>query len=170
MDFRTIRLLWDYTRWADGRTCEAVSKLSPEQYTKDLASSHKSVRDTLVHLASAQWIWLSRWKGTSPPAMWPAQEYPTFADLKARWDPLQQEYEQFVAGLSAPSLRREIAYKNLKGEPKKYPLGHMLLHAFNHSTYHRGQVTTLLRQLSAQPNSTDLVAFVDLRLQPVKTS
>jgi uncharacterized damage-inducible protein DinB len=29
----------------------------------------------------------------------------------------------------------------------------------NHGTYHRGQVTTLLRQLGVQPATTDLVAF-----------
>lgn len=168
MDLKTIRLLWDYTLWADGRVGEAVSKLSPEQYTQDLRSSHKSVRDTLVHVASAQWIWLSRWKGTSPKAMWPSQDYPRFSALKDRWDALHAETEAFVASQSEVSLEREVSYQNLRGEPKRNILGLLLLHMVNHSTYHRGQVTTLLRQLSAEPLPTDLAMFLDVRSAPGK--
>jgi uncharacterized damage-inducible protein DinB len=36
----------------------------------------------------------------------------------------------------------------------------MLQHVVNHGTYHRGQITTMLRQLGAEPpKSTDLIAF-----------
>src|SRR6185436_14643249 len=79
----TVRLLHDYTRWADLRMFEAVAKLSPEQYTKDLGSSLKSVRDTVVHLVSAQWIWLSRWNGIVPKGMWNAADYPDLVSVRA---------------------------------------------------------------------------------------
>src|SRR5438876_87222 len=144
---KTIRLLWDYTDWADARAFEAVSKLTAEQYAKDLGSSHKSVRDTMVHLVSAQWIWLSRWKGTSPKAMWTTEAYPALAALKDRWAALHQEIEAFVSSQTEASLSGDLVYQNTKGETLKYPLGALLLHMVNHSTYHRGQVTTLLRQL-----------------------
>jgi uncharacterized damage-inducible protein DinB len=62
--------------------------------------------------------------------------------------------EQTEASLAAP-----LSYRNLKGEPATFPLGQLMLHAVNHSTYHRGQITTLLRQLGAQPVSTDLVLY-----------
>lgn len=155
----TIRLLTDYTRWADARLLDAVSRLSPEQWLKDLGNSHTSVRDTVVHIASAQWIWLSRWRSESPKAMWPAADYPTQASIRERWEPFSAQLASFVAEQSEESLKRPLAYKNLKGEPMSYPLGHQILHATNHSTYHRGQVTTLLRQLGAQPASTDLVLY-----------
>jgi len=36
----------------------------------------------------------------------------------------------------------------------------MVQHVVNHGTYHRGQITTLLRQMgAAPPKSTDLIAF-----------
>ena len=155
----TIRLLYDYTRWADVKMLDAVSKLPPDQFTKDMGSSLKSVRDTVVHLASAQWIWLSRWKGESPKAMWAAAEYPTLASVRERWDPLAGELATFVAEQTTDSVAKPVNYKNLKGEPMSFPLGQLMLHAVNHSTYHRGQVTTLLRQLGAQPVSTDLVLY-----------
>ena len=155
----TVRLLYEYTRWADARVLEAVSKLGPEPWTKDLGSSLKSVRDTVVHIASAQWIWLSRWKGESPKGMWTAADYPTLASVRERWDPVRAELAAFAAEQTEESLNKPLVYKNLKGEPMSFPLGHLLLHVANHSTYHRGQVTTLLRQLGAQPVSTDLVIY-----------
>jgi len=155
----TVKLLYDYTRWADGRMFDAVATLTPEQWTKDLGSSLKSTRDTAVHIVSAQWIWLSRWKGESPKAMFAASDFPTPASIREKWEPLAKQLASFAAEQTEPSLAAPVNYRNLKGEPMGYPLGHLMLHAVNHSTYHRGQVTTLLRQLGAQPVSTDLVVY-----------
>ncbi|HLY10183.1 MAG TPA: DinB family protein [Planctomycetota bacterium] len=155
----TIRLLYDYTHWADGKMLEAVSRLGPEPWTKDLGSSLKSVRDTVVHLASAQWIWLSRWKGESPKAMWSPGDFPSQASVREQWDRVRTDLASFAAAQTEESLHRPLAYRNLKGDPFSYPLGHLMLHTSNHSTYHRGQVTTLIRQLGAQPVSTDLVLY-----------
>ena len=155
----TIRLLYDYTRWADGRMFEAVSKLTPEQWTKDLGSSLKSARDTVVHVVSAQWIWISRWKGETPKGMWAATDHPTQASIREKWEPLAGQLASFVAEQTEESLAKPLHYKNLKGDPMVFPLGQLMLHTVNHSTYHRGQVTTLLRQLGAQPLSSDLVVY-----------
>jgi uncharacterized damage-inducible protein DinB len=163
MDTRTIRLLWDYTKWADARAFDAVGKLTPEQYLKDLGSSMKSVRDTVVHLVSAQWIWFSRWKGTSPKAMWTPGEFPSVAPLQERSKALHAEIEAFVSQQTDPSFATDVTYQNLKGDTLRFPLGALFLHVVNHSTYHRGQVTTLLRQLGAQPVATDLAIFLASR-------
>jgi uncharacterized damage-inducible protein DinB len=163
MDTRTIRLLWDYTKWADVRAFDAVGKLTPEQYLKDLGSSMKSVRDTVVHLVSAQWIWSSRWKGTSPKAMWTPDEFPSVAPLRERSKSLHDEIERFVSEQTDASYAKDVTYQNLKGDTLRFPLGALFLHVVNHSTYHRGQVTTLLRQLGAQPVATDLAIFLASR-------
>lgn len=155
----TVRMLFEYTRWADARTADAVAKLAPEQFTRDLGSSLKSVRDTVVHIASAQWIWLSRWKGTSPAAMWNPAEFPTAASIREKAQAVTEERMAFLAAQTEASLAQVVHYKNLKGEPTAFPLGQLMLHTVNHSTYHRGQVTTLIRQLGAQPVSTDLVLY-----------
>jgi len=155
----TIRLLYDYTRWADGKMLDVVSKLSPEQWTRDLGSSLKSARDTVAHIASAQWLWLSRWKGEAPRAMWPAAEFPSPAAVLDRWAPVRVELATFVAAQTEETLQKVHEYRRLNGEPMSTALGLMMLHVVNHSTYHRGQVTTLMRQLGAQPVSTDLIVY-----------
>ena len=155
----TIRLLTEYTRWADARMSDAVSKLSPELWTKDLGSSLKSARDTVVHLASAQWIWLSRWKGETPKGMWNAADFPTPASIREKSEALAKDLAAFVVEQTEESVAKPLTYKNLKGDTLSYPLGQLMLHLVNHSTYHRGQVTTLLRQLGATPISTDFVLY-----------
>ncbi|HXX93185.1 MAG TPA: DinB family protein [Planctomycetota bacterium] len=163
MDPKTVRFLWDYTKWADARAFDAVGKLAPEPYLKDLGSSMKSVRDTMVHIVSAQWIWASRWKGNSPKAMWKPEEFPTAAELRERHRALHEEIEAIVSRQTDQTLAQDVTYQNLKGDTLRFPLGALFLHVVNHSTYHRGQVTTLLRQLGAQPVSTDLAVFLASR-------
>src|ERR1700689_3822285 len=65
----------------------------------------------------------------------------------------------FPASLNADDLHRIVQYKTVAGTAQAQPLWQMLQHVANHSTYHRGQVTTLLRQLGAKATSTDLIAF-----------
>lgn len=156
----TIRWMAGYTRWADARMLDAAAKLTPEQYTRDLGSSLKSVRDTVVHLIGAEWLYLSRFKGEHPKANWSPSDYPDVAAVRSRWEPLMAEFEAFVSAQTDATLVGPLSYRNLKGEPVTLPLGQVLLQVTNHSTYHRGQVTTLIRQLGAQPASSDFILYM----------
>ena len=69
------------------------------------------------------------------------------------------ELSAFCEPLTEDSLTRLLSYRNLKGEHLSLPLGPVMLQLANHSTYHRGQVATLLRQLGAEPRPTDLVVY-----------
>ncbi|MCI0331237.1 MAG: DinB family protein [candidate division Zixibacteria bacterium] len=162
MDLERIRALYDFNRWANGRVLEAAEKLSREQFSKDLGSSFSSVQDTLVHIMGAEWIWLERWKGVSPKALLPAAEFPTVSSIRNRWKEIEREQKDFVNDVTEESLKTVISYTNLKGVPYKYPLWQILQHLVNHSTYHRGQVTTMLRQLGAKPLATDFLVYYDI--------
>lgn len=155
----TIRLFCDYTAWADARMFDALAPLSPDAWTRDLGGSLKSVRDTAVHLVGAEWLYLSRLKGVSPTATWDPADFPDPASLRRRWAPLAAELVAFGAARSDEELLRPLSYRNLKGDALSLPLGHVALQLTNHSTYHRGQVSTMLRQLRATPLSTDLVVW-----------
>ena len=161
MNAKDVRYLNDYNRWANARMLDAASRLSSEQFTRDLKSSHRSVRDTLAHTLAAEWIWLERWKGTSPKSLLNADGFPTIESLRARWAQVEKDYSEFFEGLTDDSLGAVIAYTNTRGERWEYPLGSMIQHLMNHSTYHRGQVTTMLRQLGADVTPVDLLVFMD---------
>jgi uncharacterized damage-inducible protein DinB len=159
MDVEDFRLLFDYNSWANHRALDACSKLSAEQFTRDLGSSFRSVRDTLAHIYGAEWLWLERWHGRIPSALPSPADSPDFASLRARWAEHERNLNAYIGSLTPSELQRIIKYENTKGIPFEGPIGPMLQHVINHSTYHRGQITTMLRQLGASAVSTDLIGF-----------
>ena len=159
MNIDDVRLLYDFNAWANHRTIEACATLAPEQFTRDLASSFRSVRDTLAHIYGAEWIWLERWHGRTPSALRSAADFPDLESVRRRIVEIDRNLVDFAASLNADDLHRVVQFKTLAGAANAQPLWQMLQHVANHSTYHRGQVTTLLRQLGAKAISTDLLAF-----------
>jgi uncharacterized damage-inducible protein DinB len=159
MNIDDIRLLYDFNAWANHRTIDACAALAPEQFTRDLASSFRSVRDTLAHIYGAQWIWLERWHGRIPAALPSAADFPDLESVRRRFIEIDRNLVDFAASLNADDLHRVVQFKTMAGTAHAQPLWQMLQHVANHSTYHRGQVTTLLRQLGAKATSTDLLAF-----------
>ena len=154
-----IRQLYEFNRWANHRMLEAAGTLPAEQFTRDLGSSFPSVRDTLAHMLSAEWIWLARLHGSSPtggPEGWATS---ALEQLKRHWADVEREQAAFLAGLAESRLDEVLDYRNTAGKPFREPLWQILRHVVNHSTYHRGQVTTMLRQLGASPPATDLILF-----------
>jgi uncharacterized damage-inducible protein DinB len=159
MNVEDFRLLYDYNSWANHRTLDACAALSEEQFTRNLGSSFRSVRDTLAHICGVEWLWLERWHGRSHNALPPAAEFPNVASLRRRWDEVERNLLDYVASLTPEDIQRIIQHKTTQGVPQAGPLWQMLQHLVNHGTYHRGQVATMLRQLGAKPFSTDLILF-----------
>ena len=157
-----IQLLYRYNRWADATILNAVAPLSKDDFSRKLGGSFPSVRETLVHIMGAEWIWLRRWKGVSPPALLSAAEFPNLNSIKHRWPEIEAEQMEFVAGITDALLQQPLKYVNLKGQVFEYPLGREMQHLVNHGSYHRGQVTNFLRQLGAQPVATDLLVYFDV--------
>jgi uncharacterized damage-inducible protein DinB len=156
-----LRLLHAYNQWANRRVLDAAAAVPGAALRRDLGSSYRSVWDTLVHIVWAEWRWLGRWQRLP---RGPGADPSECADLRAlhdRWRAIAAEQRAFVDALTAPSLDEAITYENPAGVRWTYSLQLMLQHVVNHSTYHRGQVTTMLRQLGAEPASTDLLLYID---------
>jgi uncharacterized damage-inducible protein DinB len=155
-----LHSLLDYHYWARDRMLDAVELLPAEQYTRDMGNSFRSIRDTLVHTYSAECIWYTRWQGHSPSGMLAPESFPDPASLRTAWRDHENNVRAFFRQLDATGIARVIEYKLLNGQPSASVLWHMLQHVVNHATYHRGQVTTMLRQLgAAPPRGMDLIAF-----------
>jgi uncharacterized damage-inducible protein DinB len=159
MNTEDFRLLYDYNSWANHRSLDACASLSDEQFTRDLGSSFRSVRDTLAHICGAEWLWLERWHGRSHSSIPPASDFTNLESLRRRWDEIERNLLDYVASLTPEEVQRVVQHKTTQGVPQSAPLWQMLQHLVNHGTYHRGQVATMLRQLGAKPISTDLIFF-----------
>lgn len=154
-----FRVLYEYNSWANHRTLDSCATLTREQFTRDFESSFRSVRDTLAHIYGAEWIWLERWNERVPAALPSAADFPDLQTLRVKWAEHDRNLRAYVNALTPATLQRAIKYKNTRGTPYEGPIEPMLAHVINHSTYHRGQVVTLLRQLGSTPVTTDLIGF-----------
>lgn len=168
-----IELLYEYDRWANDRVVQACSALTTEQFTRDLGGSFCSVRDTLVHILAGEWGWLQYWKEPSPNAAFLAEmmarrkvlfEPSAFPDLTAvrqKCEEVTREQIQFIEFVTNERLEELLSVRG-----KQVKILHLMQHVANHSTYHRGQISLMMRQLQAVPLATDFHVFVMERRAP----
>jgi uncharacterized damage-inducible protein DinB len=151
--------LIEYTEWANQRVVRLAATLPVEDFRRDLGSSHGGVRGTLAHMLASEWIWLERWKGVSPRNLIDEGEFPDILALRTRWNAIEEHRRSWFQNLDEGAVSSTIRYQSLKGDPFEAPLWQLLQHVCNHSTYHRGQVITLLRQLGATVVATDMALW-----------
>jgi uncharacterized damage-inducible protein DinB len=166
MNLADLNTWLDYHYWARDIILDAVAPLSPEQFTHSIESSFKSVRDTVAHMYGAEWLWYNRWTGKLDATMPKYDSWPDVTSIKKAWLDHEVRLRTFVNDEGEAGVTRVYNYKSLAGQPTSSVFWEMLVHVVNHGSYHRGQVTTLLRQLGAPPpKQTDMIAFFRMRAQ-----
>ena len=156
---KELSRLYHFDEWAANKLLDAAENVAPSNLQKDLGTSFGSLHGTLVHIYGAQFIWLSRWKGSTPSALPKVDEIPTIAELKTRWAKLRVEFREFLNSKTEEQLQQPFSYTDLKGNTWSELQYQQIQHVLFHSMYHRGQVVTLLRQLGDIPPQTDLIAY-----------
>ena len=160
MTLQDLGTLVDYHYWARDHLLAAVERLSSEQFTRRIESSFPSVRETLVHLWGAESIWLSRLEGRSPTGVPDGQHLTDAQALRTEWRDLETRLRTVLQRAGEDGVQGVVLYHTFNGAPQAQPLWQILQHIVNHGTYHRGQITTMLRQLGAAPaRSSELFAF-----------
>jgi uncharacterized damage-inducible protein DinB len=162
-----IQLLYEYDRWANNRVLQKASELSDEQFTRDLGGSFRSVRGTLVHIVSGEWGWLAYWKEpshssafltdlrTRRDALFNPVAFSNVAAVQLKWAEVEKEQIEFVNRATNESLEQMLPFR-----ATQIRLVHLMQHLANHSTYHRGQIALMMRQLDAEPLATDFHVFL----------
>jgi uncharacterized damage-inducible protein DinB len=158
-----IQTLYRYNAWANARVLKTAAQLSVDQVLAGGGASYGSLRDTLVHTMSAQWIFLERWNGRSPRAVLDAQQFPDLPSIGRHWEGIERETQVFVAALSDAQLTREVEYTNMEGERWTYPLWQQMLHQVNHATQHRSEAAVMLTQHGHSPGWLDFLYYIDLQ-------
>jgi uncharacterized damage-inducible protein DinB len=160
MTVKDLEVLYQYGNWANRKLFHVISQLTPEQFTQPVAGSYGSVRNTMVHILSAEWGWLSRCGGPERgPALNPA-DFPTLDSLTDTWGKVEVYVREFLSRLKDDDLDRTVEYVNNLGEKCSMPLGEMMQHAANHGVHHRGQVALLLRLLGHAPDNVDILIYL----------
>lgn len=136
-----------YNTWANQKLTELILSLPEDLLLKEVPNSFPSLHLTLLHMWNAENVWWQRLKlaeNINAPV-----NYFKGSTKEVIQNLLQQNrmWEDWVSNSSEMSLDHVFKYHNTKREPFKQPTYQMLTHVFNHGTYHRGQLVTMLRQL-----------------------
>jgi len=159
-----LQTLLDYHYWARDIVLDAVTEVPRDKFTAPVTSSFGSLRDTVAHLYAADWVWYTRWMGESPAKLLDYSQFPDATSIRTAWKDLETSTRQFVTNLGEPGINKAFSYNLLSGAPDTAPFWEMLVHVVNHGSYHRGQVTTLMRQMGMHPpKPTDMIAFFRTR-------
>ena len=159
MTIKDLEGLYDYGCWANRKLFAVISRLPPEQFTQPVAGSYGSIRNTMVHVLSAEAGWLDRCGGPKRgPRLDPA-DFPTVETLMQAWSRVEAHTREFLATLHDEDLARNVEYAFDPAQPLSTPLGELMHHAVNHGVHHRGQVALLLRVLGYVPGNFDILFY-----------
>lgn len=151
--------------------------LSAEQFTRNLGGGFGSLRDTLVHVIGGEWIWLEYWKEpshnstfladlrTRRDALFKPEGFPDVAAVLLKWSEVEKEQTEFLSRVTNELLETMLPFR-----ATHVRLAHLMQHLANHSTYHRGQASLMMRQLGAEPVATDFHVFLVERSRDVATA
>jgi len=157
MNLTDIHHLFAYDAWANALIFDCIEPLSEEQYIRPLNSSFPNIRETLAHIVGVEWIWNRRLHGENPTEIPSWMRDASAPSLRAKLKEVAEEREQFLAAVK--DLEAAIDYRDMAGNPFTQKLADILQHIVNHSTYHRGQLTTMIRQVGVTPPRTDFLVF-----------
>ena len=160
MTARDLETRFDYSYWANARLFRIVGSLQPEEFTRDVAGSYGSIRNTLVHALSTEWGWLDRCGGgLKREKRLEAADYPTAERLLDDWARVEAAMRPFLRELSDDDLKRMIEYPGGDGTTRSMPLGELMHHTAAHTAHYRAQTALLLRELGCAPGNFDLLFY-----------
>jgi len=152
--------LANYTIWADQKVIGWLNQISDEQWKQVITSSFSSIEQTSIHIVSAEKIWLDFWINTPDPVYLSAWFSGSKNDLMENWKKTSAGWKNFIENYPEENYRRQITFRYPRGGDGQMEFWQTFSHIVNHSTYHRGQLVTLLRQAGFKDfSSIDLATY-----------
>jgi len=152
--------LADYNIWANDIVLTWLNNINDEQWGKHVESSFNSIGETVLHIVSAESVWLERLNKAESPVWLQSTFKGTKGETTALWKKTSAELKKFVDGFNESRMMDKLVFKRLNGDRYEMPHYQVFAHVFNHSTYHRGQLVTMLRQVGyTSVGSTDMLGF-----------
>ena len=148
-----------FNEWANARVLETLRALPEADYVKEQGGGWPSLRAAFVHLAGATDAWAERFSGRDAMRLATIEELPGLEDAARVLLAAQGKHRSLLATYTPERLAGPFVWKNLKGEEKTAPFWVVVRHVVNHQTYHRGQISSMVRRLGHAPKSTDMVVW-----------
>jgi uncharacterized damage-inducible protein DinB len=152
--------LAEYNIWANNLIHSWCEALTDEQWSMPIENSFKGINNTALHILAAEFIWHERLTHVEKTTWLAYTIEPQKEDVLARWKQASANLLHFVQNITEEDLFTPLMFKRINGEEQSLLLYQVFSHVFNHSTYHRGQLITMMRQAGfTGVSSTDLLTF-----------
>jgi len=157
--------LADYNIWANDIVCSWLEQISDEQWNQKIVSSFESIQQTVLHIISAETAWAERLQKKEKVAWLQVEHKGNDKDEHiALWKNASKQLKNFIESFDESKMNDALTFKRFNGEENTMQYYEIFAHTFNHSTYHRGQVVTMLRQAGfTDVKSTDLLGFYRIK-------
>jgi uncharacterized damage-inducible protein DinB len=159
MDLTTFSTLARYNIWATTRLLDCLQQVSDVDFFKDQGLFFNSIFGTLNHiLVGEHYLWFARFsEGRSDALALNQIVIDDRQQLVVQLQEKSQNWLSFLEQLDPEVLQQELHYCTTTGQNLSLPYAATLLHVFNHSTHHRGQITVALTQMGYPCPVLDLV-------------
>jgi uncharacterized damage-inducible protein DinB len=149
-----------YNIWANQLLLDLINQQPEEKQKQELPSSFTSLYKTVLHMWNAESIWWQRMK-LQERIFIPAENFSgDMKELCNQFLSQNRQWNEWALAANEHQLQHVFQYQNFKREQFKQPIYQMMLHVFNHGTYHRGQLVNMLRQLGVDKiPSTDFIEW-----------
>jgi uncharacterized damage-inducible protein DinB len=160
-----LRTFYDYDGWATAKLLDAAEDGTTDEWMAGGGTGLRSLRDTFVHMLTAQKRFISWCDGSLPYAEARAQTldpaaYPTVADVRRTAEELRRRWEIFTRGLSDADAAAPLTYRTPRGEELSQPLWELMLHVANHGTQHRAEIAAMLSASGRSPGDLDFIVYL----------
>lgn len=153
-----VRMMAAYGSWMNGRMLDLCGRLADAERKSDRGAFFKSIHGTFDHLVYGDVAWMGRFTGSPMPTKRIGEiVYESWEELDAARRAMDRRIEGWAADVTEAWLAEIMSYVSVNdGKTRLLPRWVLVTHMFNHGTHHRGQLTTLMKQLGVEPGVTDL--------------
>ena len=149
-----------YDLWANRKMLDAILPLTEAQQQQEITSSFSSIHKTCLHIWDASSIWWQRLQMHEQIVVPSLSFHPSMSDVATGLLAQNKQWVEWINTVVEAELEKELPYKNMKGDAFRQPVKDIFLHLFNHGTYHRGQLVTMLRQVGVgEIAPTDYIVY-----------
>jgi uncharacterized damage-inducible protein DinB len=148
-----------YNLWANQQLLKVLKEVDARWLEQETKSSFSTIRKTAFHIWDAEYVWMNRFKGESLPFM--TKDLPAATPVesfiqgaKAFVEYVEKQEDSFFTGVTV--------FRDLSGKEHTMDNAGMLMHCMNHSSFHRGQIITMLRNLGfdGEMPRTDMIVYL----------
>ncbi|MGG4033201.1 DinB family protein [Paenibacillus cisolokensis] len=149
--------LYDYHIWANERMMNHLKSLPGEILLKEVDLGFKSIAEVIGHIVSVDEVWFSRIK-EEPSASLANKQFSNIEEAGNYMNNLQSQIREYL--LSVHDMEKSVTYTNTAGQEFRNSIAEIVQHVVNHGTYHRGNISTILRHLGYSGIQTDYIAYL----------